>query len=207
MLPWITQLLLVLISTCLFSLCCFCLGWRHGLVEDRQTYLLLEAPCLDGLGDESTIRGIMGCSMLGCCPSWCVSRDETPCQRCRRLHCPAPAPRLTLHTTLWATGKMLSKRFPFLVLFYMFEGLHELATTLFQVLAFHSFPLESDYNRKRLTPKWELSSKCSDSCLCYATLYMTVLLCGCFQCTYCSSCPKRLCSYPGVSFSLDYQVL
>lgn len=62
MLHGVTQLLLVLISTCLFSLYCFCLGWRHGLVEDRQTSLLLEAPAC--IAEVVWRRGML------CVPLW-----------------------------------------------------------------------------------------------------------------------------------------
>lgn len=107
----VTQLLLVLISTCLFSLYCFCLGWRHGLVEDRQTSLLLEAPgCVAEVvwkrGTPCVALWDAGSAWLLPFPSSSLSsRDETPCQRCRGLHPPAPAPKLTLHTTLGAHRK------------------------------------------------------------------------------------------------------
>lgn len=72
MLHGVTQLSLVLISTCLFSLCCFCLGWRHGLVEDRQTSLLLELLVVllrwFGRGERRVWHyGML--AVLGCCPS------------------------------------------------------------------------------------------------------------------------------------------
>lgn len=150
-----------------------------------------------GLEDGNAICGIMGCQQCLAVALPAVSHvgGAEGCSVLPQL------PDQPFTQPFGLPGKLLSKRFPFPLLFYMFEGLHELATTLFQVLVFHIFLLESDYNGTRLLPlKWELSSKTSDSSCCYATLHMIVLLCGCFQCTYCSSCPKRLCFYLGVSF-------
>lgn len=92
--------------------------------------------------DGNAICGIMGCRQ--CLAVAGVSsgvRDPMSEGQKAALSCPSSQ---TSPSPFELAAKMLSKSFPFLLLFYLFEGLHELATTLFQVLVFHIFLLEYD---------------------------------------------------------------